>query len=48
MHKILKEGEVLGYVITGCVIGAFWSYFVVNNTNIIKLISKIKGSKIKW
>ena len=47
MHKILKEGEVLGYVITGCVIGAFWSYFVVNNTNIIKLISKIKGSKIK-
>lgn len=48
MHKILKEGEVLSYVITGFVMFAFWGYFIVNNTNIIKFISKIKGSKLKW
>ena len=48
MGKIIREGEILGYVITGFVMFAFWGYFIVNNTNIIKLISKIKGSKIKW
>ena len=48
MEKIIKEGEVLGYVITGFVMLSFWGYYFFDNPNIRKLIGKFKGSKIKW
>ena len=48
MEKIIKEGEVLGYVITSFIMFSFWGYYIFDNPGIRKFISKFKGSKIKW
>lgn len=48
MDKILKEGGLLGYVITGFIVFSFWGYYILDNPDIRKFISKFKGSKIKW
>lgn len=49
MEKIIRNGEVVGYVMVGFVMVSFWGYFIFRNTNFVKFVGKmLRGGKMRW